>query len=155
MPINKRESMVFTLLMCSFMVFVMTIYNVARIYGLSPGLIESAWLGFPLGFIVALVSDWFIVGPLAKKIAFIIIGVNPPTWKKILVIPTCMVCGMVLIMSLFGAIIGVGFSSQTLMVWLINIPANFIVALPLQMLIAGPLVRLIFRKAFPVGAIAY
>lgn len=38
-------------------------------------------------------------------------------------------------------------------IWLTNIPKNFIMALPFQLLIAGPLVRKIFRAAFPVGTV--
>lgn len=155
MPVNKRESMIFTLLMCAFMVFFMTIYNMARIHGINSELIKTTWLGFPLAFVVGLLSDLFIVGPTAKKVAFKIVGLNAPAWKKVIAISSCMVTGMVLIMSLFGSISGVGLSSQTFIVWLYNIPANFIVALPLQMLIAGPVVRFTFRKAFPEGAIAY
>ena len=47
-----------------------------------------------------------------------------------------MVCGMVILMSLYGAVEQAGISEQTLMVWLTNIPKNFIAALPLQLLIA-------------------
>lgn len=117
MPINKRESMVFTIIMC------------------------------------AIIGDWFLVAPTAKKIAIKAVGHDAPVWKKMIAIPTCMVCGMVLIMSLFGAIMGVGFSSQTISVWVYNIPANFIVALPMQLIVAGPAVRFVFRKAFPEGVI--
>lgn len=153
MPINKRESLIFTTFMCAFMVFFMTLYNVVRIHGFTSDLLISTWIGFPLAYAVALVSDWFLVGPLAKKIAYKIAGENPPTWKLVIAISSSMVTGMVLIMSLFGAIVGVGINSQTLIVWLINIPFNFVVALPLQMILAGPLVRLTFRRLFPVGAI--
>lgn len=153
MPINKRESMIFTILMCAFMVFFMTLYNVARVHGISNEMVASAWLGFPLAFIIALVGDWLIVAPIAKKLAFSIIGYDAPSFKKVIAISSCMVCGMVIIMSLYGAIMGVGISAQTAIVWLCNIPANFIVALPLQLLIAGPLVRYVFRSAFPIGSI--
>lgn len=155
MPVNKRESMVFTVLMCAFMVFVMSVYNVIRIHGFNSEVMKTAWLGFPLAYIIALASDWFIVGPIAKKVAFKFIGLNTPVWKKVIIISTCMVTGMVLIMSLFGSIAGAGLSSKTLIIWLYNIPFNFIVALPLQMVIAGPVIRIIFRKAFPEGSIAY
>ena len=154
MPINKRESMVFTIIMCAFMVFFMTLYNTARIHGISANLLANAWLGFPLAYAIAIIADWFLVAPTAKKLALKIVGYDAPIWKKMIAIPTCMVCGMVLIMSLFGAIMGGGFSSQTLIVWLYNIPANFVVALPLQLLIAGPVVRFVFRKVFPEGVIA-
>lgn len=40
------------------------------------------------------------------------------------------------------------------MIWLTNIPKNFIMALPFQLIIAGPLVRLVFRRAFPEGTVA-
>ena len=153
MPTNKRESMVFTIIMCAFMVFFMTLYNTARIHGVSSNLLATAWLGFPLAYAIAIIGDLFIVAPTAKKIALKIVGYDAPLWKKKIAIPTCMVCGMVLIMSLFGAVMGVGLSFQTLIVWLYNIPSNFVVALPLQLLLAGPFVRFIFRKAFPEGAI--
>ena len=43
--------------------------------------------------------------------------------------------------------------SQLLMIWLTNIPKNFIMALPFQLIVAGPLVRFIFRSAFPEGKV--
>ena len=135
------------------MVYVMTIYNIWRVHGYSHDIFTAAWMGFPPAYLVAFLADWFVVGNQAKTIAFKIIGKNPPAWKIVICVSTCMVGGMVVVMSLFGAVHSVGFSSQTLLVWLHNIPANFAVALPLQILVAGPLVRFIFRAAFPVGVI--
>lgn len=155
MPINKKESLIFTFFMCSFMVYVMSIYNIYRIEGYHEGFFAKVWLGFPLAFVIAFAADWFIVSPIAKSFAFRFIRQEDPVVKKILLISGSMVCGMVIIMSLFGAIHGVGFSSQTFIVWLINIPFNFIVALPLQLLIAGPIVRLVFRQLFPMGTITH
>ena len=40
-----------------------------------------------------------------------------------------------------------------LMTWLSNIGKNVVVALPLQLLIAGPIVRRLFRKLFPIGTV--
>lgn len=153
MPVNKKESLVFSLMMCGFMVFFMSIYNVVRIYGVTELLIQQVWMGFPLGFVVAFIADWFFVGPFAKKIAYRYLKQEDPIWKKVVLISTSMVTGMVLVMSLYGAILGVGLSSKTLVVWLMNIPFNFIVALPLQIGLAGPIVRLVFRSIFPIGTI--
>ena len=50
-----------------------------------------------------------------------------------------------------GAISGVW--DRLLLNWLINIPRNFIMALPFQLLVAGPLVRALFRRLFPVGCV--
>lgn len=74
MPVNKRESLIFTVLMCAFMVYVMTLYNIERVNGVSTSLFSEAWLGFPIAYAVAFISDWFIWGKHAKRIAFKIIG---------------------------------------------------------------------------------
>ena len=39
------------------------------------------------------------------------------------------------------------------MMWLVNIPRNFIMALPWNLLVAGPLARFVFRRAFPMGTV--
>ena len=67
-----------------------------------------------------------------------------------------MVIPMVIIMSLYGAFevaISQGMWNQIGIIWLTNIPKNFIVALPLQLLVAGPLVRKVFRTLFPEGKV--
>lgn len=153
MPKNKKESLVYTVLMCGFMVFIMSVYNVSRMRGLSWISVQEAWMGFPIAYLIAMLCDWFLVGGLAKKIAFKVVGFEAEPWKKILAVSTTMVCGMVIIMSMYGAIEAVGISSRTLFVWMTNIPWNFVMALPLQLLIAGPVIRFVFRKAFPIGTI--
>ncbi|WP_028975072.1 DUF2798 domain-containing protein [Spirochaeta cellobiosiphila] len=156
MPINKRESLIFTSLMCAFMVFTMSIYNIGMATGYSLETISHAWLGFPLAYIIAFILDWFIVSIFAKGLAFKIASKVDDRKKKIvlmLLISTLMVVGMCFFMSLFGAVQNVGFSNRTVAVWLGNIPKNFIVALPLQIIIAGPIIRFSFRKLFPVGCI--
>jgi hypothetical protein len=153
MPTNKKESFIYTLLMCAFMVFVMSLYNVSYQHGLSLESVKIACLGFPLAYIVAMLCDWFVVSKPAKVLAFKIVSFDSAPWKKIVTISSFMVCGMVVIMSLYGAIEVVGFSNRTLIVWLFNIPMNFILALPLQLLIAGPFIRFLFRKVCPIGTV--
>lgn len=63
---------------------------------------------------------------------------------------------MVIIMSFYGGVeacVRSGAWSALLIIWLTNIPKNFIMALPFQLIVAGPLVRKVFRTAFPVGTI--
>lgn len=151
MPQNKKESFIYTILMCAFMVFFMSVYNIARMEGLSWMTIKVAWLGFPIAYVFGMFCDWFIVSGPAKKIAYRIVGEKKNL--LIVVIPCCMVCGMVVLMSLFGAVENNGIHTSTLMVWLKNIPWNFIAAIPLQLIFAGPIIRTAFRKAFPVGSI--
>ena len=47
MPTNKRESLIFTIIMCFFMVLWMSVYNVARVHDWTFGLqiFADAWLG--------------------------------------------------------------------------------------------------------------
>ena len=67
MPINKRESLLFTFIMCFCMVLWMSIYNVALQHGAINGeVVAAAWLGFPVAYIFAMCCDWFVASPLAR-----------------------------------------------------------------------------------------
>lgn len=158
MPINKKESLIFTILMCFTMVLWMSIYNVALHTGeLSIQVLQDAWIGFPFAFIFAMLLDLFLVSNLAKRFAFrFLVQPEDRDLHKILAISICMVIMMVLFMSFYGALeacVKSGVWSAVGPVWLSNIPKNFIMALPLQLLIAGPCVRYVFRKHFPIGTI--
>ncbi|MBM6869372.1 DUF2798 domain-containing protein [Pseudoflavonifractor phocaeensis] len=158
MPTNQRESLIYTVMMCFCMVLWMSIYNVSiQMGGLSLVSVEEGWLGFPIAYVFAMCCDWFVVSKLAKGVAFrFLVKPESPALHKILAISSCMVVGMVVIMSLYGAAEGcfhTGAWDGLLMQWLVNIPRNFIMALPFQLIVAGPLVRFLFRKAFPVGTV--
>ena len=156
MPQNKRESLIYTVLMCFVMVLWMSIYNVALQYGkLDFEVLAVAWIGFPIAYVFAMCCDWFFVSKLAKGFAFLV-KPEDSVLKKVVCVSSCMVVPMVLIMSLYGAVEGAvhtGGWNGILSAWLFNIPRNFVMALPLQLLIAGPLVRKVFRGLFPVGKV--
>ena len=160
MPTNKRESLIFTIIMCGFMVFGMSVYNVARVHGwqFSLGIVADAWLGFPPAYIVAMLLDVLVASRFAKWFAFRFL-VTPGKSGKLattLAISTMMVFPMVLFMSLYGACEAAthtGAVAAIPMMWLQNIPFNFVAALPLNLLIAGPLARFVFRRAFPEGTV--
>ena len=148
MPHNKRESLIFTVMMCFTMVFVMSIYNVSlNMGGLSAESIKEAWLGFPIAYIFAMCCDWFVVSGLAKGFAF-----------KFLVKPgdgplKTAICVSVSMVGAVEVSVTTGQWSNVLFIWLHNIPFNFIMALPLQLIVAGPLVRKVFRTVFPEGKV--
>ena len=107
--------------------------------------------------------DWFVASPLAKGFAFKFLvtpGKSSPL-AMTLAVSSCMVVPMVIIMSLYGACEGLFHmpggplaNLQALpMMWLINIPRNFIMALPWNLLVAGPVARFVFRRAFPMGTV--
>ncbi|OFI45775.1 DUF2798 domain-containing protein [Floricoccus penangensis] len=153
MPINKKESLIYTSLMCFFMVYIMSVYNIVLEIGFSSQAFIGAWVSLPLALVVGFICDVYLVSPNAKGLAFKFIKEDSPLILKILIISTCMVTGMVICMSLFGAIMHNGLNYNLFKAWLINIPRNFVMALPLQIFIAGPIVRKIFRGIFPVGTI--
>jgi len=158
MPQNKRESLIYTVLMCFTMVLWMSFYNVAlQQGGVSLSVLTAGWLGFPFAYVFAMCCDWFLVSKLAKGFAFrFLVKPQDRGLKKVLCVSCCMVVPMVLIMSLYGACEGAvhtGAWGSIPRQWLINIPRNFIMALPFQLLIAGPLVRKVFRAAFPEGKV--
>ena len=153
---TKLQKFIFTLMMCFCMVLGMTIYNMILNEGFHSNLLNNLLKEFWLGFIVALLLDIFIVGKLAKPIAFKIVKPNKETKqiKIILAISSCMVIGMVLFMSMFGAIIAAGFNIDALKLYPLCIVRNFVVALPLNLLIVSPMVRFLFTKIFPVKVVA-
>ena len=153
---TKFQKFIFTLIMCFFMVLGMTTYNIILNEGFHSNLLNNLLKEFWLGFMVALLLDIFIVGKLAKPIAFKIVKPNKETKqiKIILAISSCMVIGMVLFMSMFGAIIAAGFNIDALKLYPLCIVRNFVVALPLNLLIVSPMVRFSFNKIFPVKVAA-
>lgn len=158
MPKNKRESLIYTVLMCFAMVLWMSFYNVAlQQGGVSAAVLAAGWLGFPLAYVFAMCCDWFLVSRLAKGFAFrFLVRPEDSTRKKTVCVSCCMVIPMVVIMSLYGACEGAfhtGAWESVPLRWIVNIPHNLVMALPFQLLVAGPLVRRVFRAAFPEGTV--
>ena len=144
--------------MCFTMVLWMSIYNVTLHTGtLNAQVIKDAWLGFPIAYVFAACMDWFVVSGLAKGFAFkYLVKPDSSTLRKVISVSCSMVVPMVIIMSLYGAVeasIRMGDFSNVLFIWLTNIPKNFVMALPFQLIIAGPLVRKVFRTIFPEGKV--
>lgn len=158
MPQNKRESFIYTVIMCFTMVLWMSIYNVTLHTGtFNAQVIKGVWLGFPIAYVFAACMDWFVVSGLAKGFAFkYLLKPDSSTLRKVISVSCSMVVPMVIIMSLYGAVeasIRMGDFSNVLFIWLTNIPKNFVMALPFQLIIAGPLVRKVFRTIFPEGKV--
>lgn len=157
MPQNKRESLIFTVMMCFLMVLWMSVYNVSLHMGFSAEAVREGWLGFPMAYAVAICLDLFLVSKLAKGFAFrFLVGPESSGLKKAAAVSCCMVVPMVIFMSLYGAAevcFTQGGWGRLGLIWLENIPKNFVMALPFQLLVAGPLVRRLFRLGFPEGKV--
>lgn len=138
MPTNKKEGNIFTTMMCFLMVLGMSIYNLWLHNALH---VSNLFVGLILGFIVAFILDVFIVGVVAKKIAFKLPINKQNKMQMILTISCLMVLGMVTCMSLFGIVIEQGIPEQFLSAYLTAWKMNVIMALPLQLLFVGPVSR--------------
>lgn len=158
MPQNKRESLIYTTMVCALMVIWMSTYNVTLHTGnLGLEALKEAWLGFPIAYTYAMLFDWFAVSKIAKKFAYrFLITSESSSRKKIIAISCCTIVPMVIVMSLYGALeacVKSGAWSNLFLIWMTNIPKNLVMAAPFQLLIAGPIIRKLFRALFPVGKI--
>lgn len=150
LPTTRKESIYFGTMMCFGMVMVMSFYNLFLNGGLGH-LSISAILGqLAIGFIVALILDLFLIGPLARKVAFKLPFDKSKKLYVVLAMSTCMVLGMASCMSLFGLFMSYaaeGFHSQNVFKdYGMTFLKNVVVAFPLQLLVMGPLVRGLFVK---------
>lgn len=150
MPTTRKESLYFGLIMCFGMVFFMTLYNFYLNDTIGQISFKEAITDFGIGFIVAILLDLYFVGPIAKKIAHLLTVNTTKVIFKVLAISTCMVIGMAFFMSIYGLVTNAfhgGAYPDSIALELATIfGLNFIVALPLQIFVMGPLVRFIFMK---------
>ncbi|MFY9903217.1 MAG: DUF2798 domain-containing protein [Trichococcus sp.] len=143
MPTNKKEGIIFTTIMCSMMVLGMSLYNLQLHDNLA---LMPLVAGLVPGFVVAFVLDVFIVGVIAKKIAFRLPIKKENKVQLILTISSLMVLGMVTFMSLFGVLMEGGIPDNLWAAYSEAWRMNVIVALPLQLLVVGPVSRTILGK---------
>ena len=139
MPRNKKEEIIFGVTMCFLMVCGMSAYNLALVGKLS---FTKFAIGLIPGFIVAFFFDVVIVGPVAKKLAFKLPIDRNNKLQTILAISLLMVTGMVTFMSVFGLLMRPELPENIVSAYFTAWGMNFIAALPLQLLLVGPISRL-------------
>jgi uncharacterized membrane protein len=150
LPTTKKESLQFGLMMCLGMVISMTTYNLV-INGMIGELpFSTLIIQYITGFAVAIVLEVFIVGPAAGRIASKLPYDKSNKIYSIVSMSLCMVVGMVLLMSLYGLLTAYftgNLAGGSLVQSYGSIAfKNFIFALPLQLLIMGPIVRFLFGR---------
>lgn len=153
MPRTKTQDIIFTIMMVILMVYGMVVYNISLDMGSLSNKVFMIALGelWIMG-IVAFVIEFLFIGKLAQKMAFRM--VNPRSDRPIVVIlaisvmTVCLMCPM---MSLIATVLFKGgFDVQIVAKWIQTTVMNFPMALGWQIFVAGPVVRLIFGKLFPV-----
>ena len=154
MPKTKFEVFVFTFITAWLMVYFMTLYNMVLATGTFTNVsflnaLKGMWIEFVIIFLCAL----FISSPIAKFCAFRVVTPQNRPIIIILAIQTFTVIFQVALASVLGTIKGYGFTSNFIPDYITTYCRNFIMALPLQIILAGPFARFLFRKMFRHGAI--
>mgnify|MGYP000411405742 CR=1 FL=1 len=150
MPKTKFQNVIFTLMMAFLMVYAMICYNIVLNTGTMTN--ETFLLAFhELTFMgpIAFILDFFIIGGLAKKIAFGIVDMrrdNP--FHLVLAISAVSVVCMCPLMSLAATLLFKHAGSEFLAVWIQTTALNFPMAFFWQFFFAGPLVRFLFGLFF-------
>ena len=150
MPKNKFQEVVFTILMCLFMVIAMELYNASLIHGgLSGACVPQALLEMRFMLPLCFVTSFFLMDPLAQKIAFsqVTPGVDHPLFVT-LVRSGVTVSLMCPAMSFWATLIFHGISWSFPAQWLQTVACNFPMALCWQIFFCGPLVRRLFGSLF-------
>ena len=147
MPKNKFQDVIFTAIMATVMVYGMIVYNVALNMGEVSGVTFVVALHeMPIMVPIAFVLEFFVVGKLAKILAFSVMCPEDRPQFITYAISICICCIMCPVMSLIATLLfkdvkSIGSFVQT---WAMNFP----MAILYQMFYCGPLVRLIFRCIF-------
>lgn len=99
MPRDFKDTMFFTLFMCSLMVLGMSVWN---LYLLEHFFLGNLAAGFLPGFITGFLLDVILIGPLVKGLSFRFLKDYHKRWQKSAVISGGMVLMMVSLMSIYG-----------------------------------------------------
>lgn len=146
MPKTKFQSVIFTIIMATIMVYGMVVYNVAlNTGGVTDQTFVMALHELPIMVPVACVLEFFVVEKLATKLAFTVVRPTDRPQVITYAISLMIICIMCPCMSLVATLLFKGPSFGTwIQTWGMNMP----MALIWQMLYCGPLSRLIFRTLF-------
>ena len=149
MPKTRGESIFFTAITAWMMVYVMTLYNtVLATRQFTNATFLIALKGMWVEYIIIALLAYFVSGHLAKRCAFRVVQPGDRPIFIIFAIQTFTVIWQVAFASVLGVYHGYGFTGNFVPDYLTTYCNNFIMAFPLQLIIVGPLARLIFRTLF-------
>ena len=133
--------------MASIMVYGMVVYNVALNTGSVSGTTFLAALHeLPIMIPVAFILEFFVVGKIARMLAFTVMRPTDRPQFITYAISICICCIMCPIMSMVATLLFK--DTPSFGTWVQTWGMNFPMAICYQMFYCGPLVRLIFRTIF-------
>ena len=148
MPKTKFQEVVFTAIMATFMVYGMIVYNIAlATKEVTKATFLNAFHELPIMTGIAFVLEFFVVGKIARKLAFSVMDPSDKPQFLVYANSICICCLMCPIMS-FMAMMLFNSSAPSFGLWIQIWSLNFPMALLYQLFYCGPLVRRIFRSLF-------
>lgn len=146
MPRNKKEEIIFGVIICAIMVFFMGLLNISiHLGGFNMQSIKTNFIAFPVTFIIAFILEGLVVG----KINHMLLGkfVSEKDSKNSYILFNCffIVTLMSLIMTIIGGLLGGDNIATVLSEFFIRWPRNFCAAFFLNLLIAGPVGRFVLK----------
>ncbi len=149
MPKTRKETIFFTAITAWMMVYIMTLYNTVLAMGSFTNktffiALKGMWVEYILIFLLA----YFVSGRIAKHFAFRIVQPGDRPIFIIFAIQIFTVVAQVAFASIIGVFHGYGFTSNFIPDYLVTYCRNFVMALPIQLFIVGPLARWMFRSVF-------
>ena len=149
MPKSLKQEIIYGIMMVFAMVYAMVCYNVTlNVGGMQNFVFAAALHELPIMCPLAFLFDFFVVGPIAKKITFGIF--NPAEDKPIFIILSLLSNRMMCpYMNLIAHNLFMnGLQPEFFSIWISTTIKNFPMAFFWQLFAAGPLVRFIFGKMF-------
>lgn len=149
MPKTKFQTLIFTAITAWIMVYIMTLYNIVlATHQFTNATFLISLKGMWLEYIIIFLCAYFISGHVAKYFAFRVVQPGDRPIAIIFAIQIFTVVAQVALASILGVYHGYGFTKDFLPNYLVTYCKNFIMALPVQLFIAGPLARCLFRFIF-------
>ena len=143
MGYSKKEKMLYTLIICFAMEFIMAYYN--YFFHTSAFLDEAFWLAcieFVPAFLVGVICEWFIISKMAKFVAKKMDKRNIAQCHVIRVNEFIIAIGMMCVISVFGMLYHSDeLSSFLLKDFIVDFMKNAIVGIPVFMLFISPIAR--------------
>lgn len=151
MPKNKKQDVVFTILMAAVMVYGMVAYNIVLNTGsLQNWVFLATFNEWKLMVIIAILLELLFVGKLAMKVAFRLVNPREASQTSVmLAISAASTWLMCPLMSFFATLLFKdSHNAQFFAIWIQTTVMNLPMALLLQFFFAGPIVRRIFGLLF-------
>ncbi|EAA0042263.1 hypothetical protein OOT62_000704 [Listeria monocytogenes] len=141
---NRKEKVVFTLIMCSLMILCMSSYNIFLENGIGANSFMIILKAFVPFLFIGFLLDFFVVGKIVYRLHALLVSEDTSKFKKIIMMQLLMVTFMCVLMSTLSLIVNQGEWSHLG----ILILRNYFVALFLQIFIVSTFVRLISPRIF-------